>query len=89
VDEVMRDLQGASAEVEAVRFCPLSMRVGVVDLPENRWQRIETREEGELTVAKVIEFYVPVTFRKRAMKWIPLDQRGKIIEFIAQTKKSA
>jgi len=36
-------------------------------------------------VAKVIEFYIPNTFRK-SMKWVPGGQRGKIIEFASQTK---
>jgi hypothetical protein len=39
-------------------------------------------------VAKIIEFYIPSSFRKNG-KWIPLEQRGKIIEFPPATKKSA
>jgi len=39
-------------------------------------------------VAKIIEFYVPKTFRKRA-KWLPADQRGKLIQFRVPIKKSA
>jgi hypothetical protein len=39
-------------------------------------------------MAKVIEFYIPNTFRKRTI-WIPLEQRGKVIEFCLQVKKSA
>ena len=42
----------------------------------------------EVAVAKVIEFYVPNNFRK-ALKWVPEVQRGKILEFCLQTKKSA
>jgi hypothetical protein len=42
----------------------------------------------EVAVAKVIEFYVPNNFRK-ALKWVPELQRGKILEFCTQTKKSA
>ena len=42
----------------------------------------------EVAVAKVIEFYVPNNFRK-ALKWVPEVQRGKILEFCPQTKKSA
>jgi hypothetical protein len=38
-------------------------------------------------MAKVIEFYIPKSFRK-PLKWPP-EQRGKIIEFCAQIKKSA
>jgi hypothetical protein len=40
------------------------------------------------SVAKVIEFYIPSTFRKSA-KWIPPAERGKVIEFITETKKTA
>jgi hypothetical protein len=40
-------------------------------------------------MAKVIEYYVPDKFRKPTEKWIPAEQRGKIIPFSAQIKKSA
>jgi len=39
-------------------------------------------------VAKIIEFYIPSSFRKSG-KWVPLRQRGKVIEFVLETKKSA
>jgi len=39
-------------------------------------------------VAKVIEFYIPNNFRRKG-KWIPPQDRGKIIEFSRQTRKSA
>jgi hypothetical protein len=39
-------------------------------------------------MAKVIEFYVRNNFRK-ALKWAPQLQRGKVIEFCPPTKKSA
>jgi hypothetical protein len=42
----------------------------------------------EVVVAKVIEFYVPKNLRK-PLKWVPELQRGKILEFCPQTKKSA
>jgi len=45
-------------------------------------------EKAGMTVAKVIEFYVPNNFRK-STKWISREQLGKIIEFASQTKKSA
>jgi hypothetical protein len=41
-----------------------------------------------MTVARVIEFYIPNKFRK-SVKWVPPEQRGKIIEFAPQIKKSA
>ncbi len=40
-------------------------------------------------MAKVIEYYIPEGFRKKSGKWIPPDQRGKIIQFPATLKKSA
>jgi hypothetical protein len=42
----------------------------------------------EVATAKVIEFCIPKNFRK-SFKWIPELQRGKILEFYPQTKKSA
>ena len=39
-------------------------------------------------MAKVIEFYVPTNFRK-PLKSASEPQRGKVIEFCSQTKKSA
>ena len=39
-------------------------------------------------MAKVIEFYIPKNFRK-SFKWVSELQRGKILEFCPQTKKSA
>lgn len=38
-------------------------------------------------MAKVIEFYVPSSFQRKE-KWIPAQDRGKIIEFRLQTTKS-
>jgi hypothetical protein len=34
-----------------------------------------------MAMAQVIEFYVPDKFRKQTGKWIPPEQRGKIIPF--------
>jgi len=39
-------------------------------------------------MAKVIEFYVPVRFRKK-VKWTPPDERGRVIDFHPETRKSA
>jgi hypothetical protein len=39
-------------------------------------------------VAKVIEFYVPNNFREN-VKLVPLEKRGKIIEFVSQMQESA
>jgi hypothetical protein len=38
-------------------------------------------------MAKLIEFYVPSSFQKKA-KWIPAEQRGQLVE-IPVGKKSA
>jgi hypothetical protein len=40
-------------------------------------------------MAKIIEFYVPSSFRKKATKWIPPEQQGKVIPFGFPQKKSA
>ena len=40
-------------------------------------------------MARVIEFYVLEKFRKPSGKWIPTEQRGKIIPFPALAIKSA
>jgi hypothetical protein len=42
----------------------------------------------EVAMAKVIGFYIPKNFRK-SFKWVPELQRGKILEFCPQTRKSA
>ncbi len=39
-------------------------------------------------MAQVIEFYVPDRFRKK-VRWVPAEQRGKVLEFPAPVKKSA
>jgi hypothetical protein len=40
-------------------------------------------------MAIVIEFYVPEKFREQSGKWIPPEQRGKVILLPAPEKKSA
>jgi hypothetical protein len=40
-------------------------------------------------MAKIIEFYIPSSFTKKAMKWIPAEECGKVIPFAAAQKKSA
>jgi hypothetical protein len=39
-------------------------------------------------MAQVIEFYIPARFHKK-VKWIPPEQRGKVIDFPAEIRKSA
>jgi len=40
-------------------------------------------------MAKIIEFFVPSSFRKKATKWMPPEEYGKVIPFILPQKKSA
>jgi hypothetical protein len=42
----------------------------------------------EMIMAKVIEFYIPASFRK-PLKGAPEQPCGKVIEFCTQTRKSA
>jgi hypothetical protein len=39
-------------------------------------------------MAKIIEFYVPQRFRQVA-KWLPSNERGKLLEFPVAVRKSA
>ena len=70
------------------------MRVGVAGPYESKagGNPINSVRELEgktgMTVAKVIEFYIPNNFRK-SVKWVSPQRRGKIIEFASQIKKSA
>ena len=41
-----------------------------------------------VVMAKVIEFYIPNRFQKK-VAWVPPQERGKVIEFCSQVKKSA
>jgi hypothetical protein len=39
-------------------------------------------------MAKIVEFYIPQSFRKVA-KWMPPNERGKVLEFPMAARKSA
>lgn len=39
-------------------------------------------------MARIIEFYIPARFRKLG-KWMPAAERGKVLEFPAEVRKSA
>jgi len=39
-------------------------------------------------MAKIIEFYIPQSFRK-VSKWLPPNERGKLLEFPMAVQKSA
>jgi hypothetical protein len=43
---------------------------------------------SEDAMAKVIEFYIPRSFRKSS-KWFPAGQQGKLLEFSPPARKSA
>jgi hypothetical protein len=50
---------------------------------------MDRRMDGsEDDMAQVIEFYIPARFKPK-VKWVPVEQRGKILEFPADLKKSA
>ena len=84
MDAFMCSLQSALAKSTALRFRPLSVRLGMAGPT-----RIEqTRAARGAVVAKIIEFYIPNSFRRNE-KWIPPQNRGKILEFRLQTRKSA
>lgn len=59
------------------------MRLGVVS---REWAPGAQRKRNGM--AKIIEFYIPSRFHKIG-KWLPREQRGKVIEFPVETKKSA
>jgi hypothetical protein len=40
-------------------------------------------------MANIIEFFVPERFRKKATKWIPRQEYGKVIPFTLPQKKPA
>jgi hypothetical protein len=40
-------------------------------------------------MAVIIEFFVPVGFRRRATKWMRPEEYGKVIPFRLPEKKSA
>jgi len=80
----MCGLQSTLAKIKALRFCSLSVWMGVA-----RSSAVsQTSRAKGAAVAKIIEFYIPNSFRWRG-KWIPPQNCGKIIEFSLQTKKSA
>jgi hypothetical protein len=39
-------------------------------------------------MAQLIEFYIPASFKPKA-KWVPQEQRGKVVAFPSELKKSA
>ena len=39
-------------------------------------------------MAQVIEFYIPARFKTR-VRWVPQEQRGKVIAFPSELEESA
>ena len=91
MDAIMRGVQSPSEETQIERFPPLSVRVGVawlVGFLARLYVGKRTKDVKDAAVAKVIEFYIPIRFSKR-VKWLPPQQRGRVIEFPLSTQKSA
>ena len=45
---------------------------------------------GVVTVmAKGSEYYIPIGFPRKTGKWIPPDERGKVIQFLVLERRSA
>jgi hypothetical protein len=44
---------------------------------------------AKIIEAKIIEFFVPASFVKKATKWMPRDSYGKVIPFRLSENKSA
>jgi hypothetical protein len=40
-------------------------------------------------MAVMIQYYIPEKFKKQSGKWLPPEQRGKVIPFPVPEKKSA
>jgi hypothetical protein len=66
-----------------------SMQAGTQESKAMRSHLLRLRLGMVTPMAIVIEFYMPETFRKQRGKWISPEQRGKVIPFPAQQKKSA
>ena len=91
MDAIMRGVQSPSEETQIKRIPSLSVRVGVawlVGFLARLYFVKRTEDVKDAAVAKIIEFYIPITFSKR-LKWLPPQQRGRVIEFRLPSKKSA
>lgn len=95
MDEVMRGLQGNHDKAPLARYCPLPVWVGVGVVGaiqmESQSQADKTQRfhemEGNCCMARVINFYIPKNFRRKAPT-VPQSKPGKVIEF-RLSKKSA
>ena len=77
------DLKAAFADC----YCFALLWYGLLQLQADRRPHRDHKIK-EIVMAKVIEFYVPKSFRK-PLKWAPRLQYEKIIKFCSPTKKSA
>jgi hypothetical protein len=50
--------------------------------------RLSKEDTSEDAMARIIEFYIPARFHK-PVKWMPPAERGKVLEFPAEVRKSA
>ena len=66
----------------------LTKQLGRTPLAVSRHKRGATAVDRRMVMAQVIEYYIPARFRPK-VKWIPPEQRGKIIAFPTDLKKSA
>jgi hypothetical protein len=41
-----------------------------------------------MVMAQVIEFYIPDSYRRKT-RWVPVEQRGKLIAFPTPARRSA
>ncbi len=83
MDAILCRLQSFIEKVAFVRFRALPMWVGVGRLAGSQFGAVGTRTKlkgRKIMMAKVIEFYVPDTFRTRGVQG-PTGDRGKVIEF--------
>ena len=65
----------------------LTKQLGRTPLAVSRHKRGATAVDRRMVMAQVIEYYIPDRFKK-PVKWMPPEQRGKIIDFPVMAKKS-
>ena len=83
MDAIVRRLQSIIEKIASVRFRALPVWVGVGRLAGSQFGDMEARKKrrrGDTTMAKVIEFYVPETFRMPVSQ-LPRAARGTVIAF--------
>jgi hypothetical protein len=83
VDEILCRLQSFVKKIALVRLRALPVRVGVGRLTRSQFGGLGARTKlkgGYTTMAKVIEFYVPDSFKNLPPE-VPQEHRGKILMF--------